>query len=107
MAESACDPRSQCVCSYPPIHIPETGLSMRTNVVIDDELIAEAMRLTDIRTKRQVIDTALRTLVRLRRQRELLTLEGAIDWEGDLDALRTSRLVDVDVEATGNDANVG
>ncbi|MEA3334892.1 MAG: type II toxin-antitoxin system VapB family antitoxin [Chloroflexota bacterium] len=79
---------------------------MRTNVVLDDELVAEAMRLTGIKTKRQVIDEALRTLVRIKRQRELLTLEGAVHWEGDLDEMRTSRFiaddddkVDYDVDA--------
>jgi Arc/MetJ family transcription regulator len=66
---------------------------MRTNIVIDDELIAEAMRLTGIRTKREVVDTALRTLVRLRRQRDVLTLEGKIVWEGDLEEMRQARYV--------------
>ncbi len=66
---------------------------MRTNVVIDDALMAEAMELTGIRTKRKVIDTALRTLVRLERQRAVLALEGTVTWEGDLDALRAARLV--------------
>lgn len=66
---------------------------MRTNIVIDDELIAEAMRLTGIRTKREVVDTALRTLVRLRRQRDVLTLEGKIVWEGDLEEMRQTRYV--------------
>lgn len=66
---------------------------MRTNVVLDDDLIAEAMRLTGIKTKRQVIDTALRALVRLERQREVLALEGTVTWEGKPNALRMARLV--------------
>jgi Arc/MetJ family transcription regulator len=66
---------------------------MRTNVVIDDTLMAEAMQLTGIKTKRQVIDRALRMLVRLERQRAVLALEGTVAWEGDLNSLRTARRV--------------
>ena len=65
---------------------------MRTNIVIDDALIAEAMRLTQIKTKRGVVDKALRTLVRLEGQRAVLDLEGRIKWEGDLNHLRGSRV---------------
>jgi Arc/MetJ family transcription regulator len=64
---------------------------MRANVVVDDTLVAEAMDLTGIKTKRQVIDTALRTFIRLCQQRAVLDLEGSIPWIGDLDTLRTAR----------------
>ncbi len=66
---------------------------MRTNVVLDDALIAEAMKLTGARTKREVLDRALRTLIRLERQRAVLDLRGKIAWEGDLNALRQARFV--------------
>lgn len=66
---------------------------MRTNVVVDDQLVSEAMRLSGIRTKREVIDSALRTFVRLQRQRAVLALEGGVSWEGDLNATRAARLV--------------
>lgn len=65
---------------------------MRTNILIDDDLIRTAMQLTRVRTKREVVDLALRRLVQLERQREALSLEGAVEWEGDLDASRRSRL---------------
>lgn len=64
---------------------------MRTNIVIDDNLMAEAMSLTGIRTKREVVDTALRTLVRLRKQRAVLALEGNVSWEGNLEDMRQAR----------------
>lgn len=64
---------------------------MHTHIVVDETLVAEAMDLTGIKTKRQVIDAALRTFVRLRRQRDILDLEGVIPWEGDLNAMRTAR----------------
>lgn len=67
---------------------------MRTNIVLDDDLVAEAQRLTGARTKREVVDLALRQLVRLQRQRAVLDLEGAVDWEGDLEELRRTRRFD-------------
>ena len=72
---------------------------MPTNIVVDETLVAEAMDLTGIKTKRQVVDAALRTFVRLRRQRDILDLEGAIPWEGDLNAMRTARYIGDIVEA--------
>ncbi len=64
---------------------------MRTNIVIDDELMAEAQRLAGITTKRETVDQALRLLVRLKRQEAARDLRGALDWQGDLDQVRQSR----------------
>jgi Arc/MetJ family transcription regulator len=61
---------------------------MRTNIVLDDELVSEAMRRTGIRTKRAVVEEALRKLIRLKRQEEIRSLRGKLHWEGDLDAMR-------------------
>ena len=57
---------------------------MPTNIVLDEELVAEAMRRTGIKTKRGVVEEALRTLIQLTRQEELRQLH----WEGDLDEMR-------------------
>ena len=64
---------------------------MRTNIVLDDNLVEEALRLTGTTTKREVVDLALRRLVQLERQRAVLDLEGKVSWEGDLDVLRGTR----------------
>ena len=64
---------------------------MRTNIVIDDELMAEAQRLTGITTKKQVVDEALRLLVQIYQQDEIRQLRGKIIWSGDLDQLRETR----------------
>ena len=61
---------------------------VRTNIVLDEQLIAEAMRRTGIKTKRAVVEEALRTLIQLKRQEEILALRGQIKWEGDLDQMR-------------------
>ena len=64
------------------------GSAMRTNIDIDDALLAEAMAATGQSTKRATVEAALRTVVRLQRQRAALrNLEG-IGWDGDLDRMR-------------------
>jgi Arc/MetJ family transcription regulator len=64
---------------------------MRTNVVLDEELINRARQLTGIKTKKQVIQEALRLLIQLREQEQVRSLRGKLHWEGDLDELRQSR----------------
>lgn len=66
---------------------------MRTNVVIDEELIDRARALTGIKTKREVIHKALLTLIQLRQQEQVRNLRGKLHWEGDLDDLRTGRFL--------------
>ena len=61
---------------------------MRTNIEIDDELIARAMELTGLRTKRAVVDAALRDLVEWRSRQKLRESFGKFPWEGDLDQMR-------------------
>lgn len=63
----------------------------RTNIDIDDELVAQVMRRYGISTKKQAVDLALRRLVGVPLSREfLLSLEG-IGWDGDLDDIRRER----------------
>ncbi|MFH2114695.1 MAG: type II toxin-antitoxin system VapB family antitoxin [Spirochaetota bacterium] len=62
---------------------------MRTNIVIDDSLMAEALTLSGQQTKRQTVEEALRLLIAVRRQADVRRLRGALHWEGDLDAMRT------------------
>jgi Arc/MetJ family transcription regulator len=64
---------------------------MRTNVVLDESLVAQAKQLTGIKTTRAIIDEALRTLVQLRQQQKIRDLRGRLQWEGDLAALREAR----------------
>lgn len=62
---------------------------MRTNIVIDDALMAETLEVTGLKTKREAVELGLQTLLRLRRQRNIRQLRGKLAWEGDLDASRT------------------
>jgi Arc/MetJ family transcription regulator len=68
--------------------ILHTGLTVRTNIEIDDELMARAMELSGLRTKRAVVEAGLRALIE-RRSRQLLRESfGKYPWEGDLDQMR-------------------
>jgi Arc/MetJ family transcription regulator len=62
---------------------------MRTNIVIDDKLMTETLRLTGLKTKREAVELGLRTIVRLRKQEEIRRFRGKLNWQGDLDAMRT------------------
>lgn len=64
---------------------------MRTNIVLDDKLVERAQKLTGIKTKREVIHEALRTLILLREQGNIRTVRGKLKWEGDLNEQRSSR----------------
>jgi Arc/MetJ family transcription regulator len=61
---------------------------MRTNVEIDDKLMKDTLKVTGLKTKREVIDLALKELLRLRRQVGFRKLRGKVDWKGDLEAMR-------------------
>ena len=64
---------------------------MRMNIVIDDKLMAAALRATGLSTKREVVELGLKTVLRLRQQAEIKKLRGKITWEGDLDAMRRDK----------------
>ena len=61
---------------------------MRTNIVIDDGLMRDALRATGVKTKREAVELGLRTLLRLKKQEEIRRLRGKMDWQGNLDAMR-------------------
>ena len=64
---------------------------MRTTLNIDDEALEAAMKVSEGRTKTEVVNEALRRFARAKRRRQLLDLRGKVRWEGDLDELRKRR----------------
>lgn len=64
---------------------------MRTNIVIDDKLMREAMRATGLNTKRAVVEEGLRLLIQVKGQNSIRRLKGRIQWQGNLDDLRMGR----------------
>ena len=69
--------------------IEEKDTHVRTNVVIDDKLMDEALRETGAKTKREAVELGLRALVRLHKQTGIRRFRGKLRWEGDLEASRT------------------
>lgn len=65
---------------------------MRLNIVLDDELVERAKKLTGIKTKREVVQVALRMLILEREQAGIHNLRGKLRWEGNLDDQRLVRL---------------
>lgn len=64
---------------------------MRTNIDIDDELMAEAMEATGLKTKRAVVEEGLRLVVRNKRLKQAINNLAGIGWEGNLDEMREWR----------------
>jgi len=67
---------------------------MRTNIELDDELMAQAMAATGLPTKKATVEEGLRLLVRRREQRKAFEELEGLGWEGDLDAMREGRNFD-------------
>ena len=64
---------------------------MRTNIVIDDALMNHALKLSGLKTKKEVVEEALKLLVQVRKQAKLKKLRGKLKWEGDLGKMRTDK----------------
>ncbi len=63
---------------------------MRTNIVIDEKLMNDALKATGLKTKKEVVELGLKTLVRLDRQKQIKELKGKLKWDGDLDQMRSN-----------------
>ena len=64
---------------------------MRTNIVIDEKLMRDTLKATGLKTKREVVELGLTTLLRLRKQTAIRSVRGRLHWGGDLDSLRTDK----------------
>lgn len=64
---------------------------MRTNIVIDDKLMDLALKTTGLKTKREVVEEGLKTLIKIKEQQKLKSLRGKLHWEGDIEKMRTDK----------------
>lgn len=62
---------------------------MRTNIVIDDELMDEVIKLTGVKTKKEAVELGLLTLIRIKKQEKIRQFRGKLSWDGNLDEMRT------------------
>lgn len=61
---------------------------MRTNIIIDDRLMSDALKATGLTTKKEVVELGLKTLVKLKQQEKIKAFKGKLSWSGDLDLMR-------------------
>ncbi len=64
---------------------------MRTNIVIDDELMSDALKHSGLKTKKEAVEQGLKLLVKQKQQQQIRKLRGKLQWEGDLDEMRTNQ----------------
>ncbi len=64
---------------------------MRTNVVVDDKLMASALKVSGLKTKKDAIEEGLRLLVQVKRQKKIKGFRGKLKWSGNLDAMRIDK----------------
>tara|TARA_R100001143_G_scaffold63593_1_gene73133 strand:- start:39622 stop:39819 length:198 start_codon:yes stop_codon:yes gene_type:complete len=62
---------------------------MRTNIVIDDDLMEEALKVSQLKTKKDAVEEGLRLLVQRKKQEKIKNLKGKLQWRGDLEQMRT------------------
>jgi len=62
---------------------------MRTNIVIDDELMDAVIKLTGVKTKKEAVELGLLTLIRIKKQEKIRQYRGKLNWDGNLDDMRT------------------
>jgi Arc/MetJ family transcription regulator len=64
---------------------------MRTNIIIEDALMEEAQRISGFKTKKETVEEALRLLVLVKKQADIRKFRGKLQWEGDLERMRTDQ----------------
>ena len=64
---------------------------MLTNIVIDDKLMAEALKLSQLKTKKAVVETGLKLLIQIKKQERIKSLRGKLNWDSDLEKMRLDR----------------
>lgn len=64
---------------------------MRTNIVIDDELMSLALESTGLKTKKEVVEEGLKALIQIKNQSKLKLLRGQLKWEGDIHKMRADK----------------
>ena len=66
-------------------------MKKRTNIVLDEDLVQAGLKATGLKTRKELVDFALRDLLRRESQRRILELKGTVQWEGDLSEMRKGR----------------
>jgi Arc/MetJ family transcription regulator len=79
------------VCIVYIVDTHQEDVDMRTNIVIDDSLMNEALAITGLKTKKEIVEEALKLLIQQGHQAKIRKLRGKLRWEGDLAEMRTDK----------------
>ncbi len=77
------------MCNVYIVYIDTHGGSMRTNIVIDDALMDQAISVSGFKTKKETVEEALKLLIHVKKQSNIRKFRGKLNWEGDLDKMRS------------------
>ncbi len=64
---------------------------LRTNIELDEKMVGQALKLTHMRTKKELVNYAIKEIVSREKRKKLLEVEGKITWKGNLELVRQSR----------------
>lgn len=64
---------------------------MRTTIVINDQLMNEAFAISGLKTKKEIVEEALKVLIKMKRQSSIRSFRGKLNWEDDLEKMRTNQ----------------
>ena len=64
---------------------------MRTNIVLDDNLVTEGLRITGLKTKKDLVNYALNSLIERKKMYDIFKSRGKVEWVGNLDEMRKAR----------------
>ena len=87
MTQRAMEETGMCIYNSMYAH----GGPMRTNIVIDDQWMNQALTLSGFKTKKETVEEALRLLISLKNQASIRNFRGKLNWEGDLETTRTAK----------------
>jgi Arc/MetJ family transcription regulator len=77
------------MCIILHIYTHQIANIMRTNIEIDDDLMANVLKVTGLKTKKEAVEQGLLSLIRLKKQQSIRGLRGKLNWDADLDKLRS------------------
>ena len=76
------------MCIFALVYVYKRYLEMRTNIIIDDDLMEQAISLSNNKTKKAVVEEALQLLIRFQKQLHIRELRGKLNWDGNLEQMR-------------------
>ncbi len=82
---------SVAIMCIKPSNYTHEAAPMRTNIEIDDMLMADALKATGLKTKKEAVELGLKALIKLKKQGSIRALRGKLKWDGDLNEMRTKK----------------